>query len=61
MKKTYVVITLIVLSALAIAESKYICKVAHLGTNDIAVTCTNGADPTGKKISGNVLLISCGK
>lgn len=39
---------------------KYICKVTHLGTNDAAITCLNGADPTGNKV-GSVLIISCGK
>lgn len=55
-----IILAVIVLSALVMAESKYICKVAHLGTNTVAITCTNGADPTGRK-EGDILLISCGK
>ena len=39
---------------------KYICKSTHLGVNAVAITCLNGADPTGTKV-GNTLIISCGK
>lgn len=35
-------------------------KSSYLGINAVAVSCRDGADPTGKTMSG-VLIISCGK
>lgn len=59
MKK--VALAILVLVSLAVAErAAYVCKVAHLGTNVVAIVCTNGADPTGSK-AGDALIISCGK
>jgi hypothetical protein len=60
MKKLSITLAVITLSVFVAAESKYICKVAHLGTHTVAITCTNGSDPTGKK-DGDILFISCGK
>jgi hypothetical protein len=39
---------------------KNICKATHLGIYTVAISCTNGSDPTGRKL-GETLLISCGK
>lgn len=39
---------------------KSVVKTSHLGPNAVAITCLNGADPTGQKV-GSVLIISCGK
>ena len=57
MKRTLIMCLVLVVAAMA-TESKYICKAVHIGTSAIAVTCTNGADPTGNT-TGNVLIISC--
>jgi hypothetical protein len=55
--------TLVILSLLASSygpRPESIIKTSHLSSTEIAVSCKNGADPTGQKI-GDVLLISCGK
>ena len=41
-------------------KPKNICKATHLNPMSIAVSCTNGSDPTGRKVD-EVLIISCGK
>ena len=41
-------------------KPKNICKATHLGPMAVAITCLNGADPTGNKM-GDTLIISCGK
>lgn len=43
------------------AESKYVAKASHLGSYSIAVSCTNGADPTVAGKVGDALIVSCGK
>jgi hypothetical protein len=62
--KIYVwtLLVFVVLVAMASGEerAKSICKTSHIGINAVAISCTNGADPTGNKF-GNVLIISCGK
>jgi len=51
----------LLLAGIAVAERlPSIIHVSHLGDATVAVTCKNGADPTGNKV-GEVLLISCGK
>lgn len=37
---------------------KNVAKATHLGMYEVAVTCTNGADPTAFK-HGDMLIISC--
>lgn len=52
---------LLSMAVLAFADHvDYICESKHIGTSAVAVSCKNGADPTGTKI-GTILLISCGK
>ncbi len=41
-------------------ESKYILNAKRLSSAEEAISCSNGADPTGHTIGG-VLIISCGK
>ena len=63
--------TLTIVGALALAcmntgaaqtlRNEYIAKANHIGKNVVAVTCINGADPTGQKVGQNVLLVSCGQ
>lgn len=45
---------------LAGERAKSVIHVSHLTTNEVGITCANGADPTGIK-TGDVLVISCGK
>lgn len=56
----YLVLVLVLAYSLAASEPKYICKTSHLGPMSVAVTCLNGADPTGTKV-GDTLIISCGR
>ena len=42
------------------AESKNILSGKRLSTTEVALSCSNGADPTGRKI-GNTVIISCGR
>jgi hypothetical protein len=59
-----ITIAVLILTCVCLAQEarvKYIAKSTHLGVNVIAVTCLNGADPTGTKAGQNVLLVSCGK
>lgn len=39
-------------------RQKNVCKATHLGPYSVAISCTDGADPTGKKL-GDTLIISC--
>lgn len=43
-----------------VAETKYILNAKRLSSTEEALSCNNGADPTGTKV-GNTLIISCGK
>lgn len=59
--KTFLTLATIVL-ALALAAgaaSKNICQVKRLSTNEVGISCANGADPTGVKI-GETVVMSCG-
>jgi hypothetical protein len=40
-------------------KPKPIYKVTKLSLTEVSISCTNGADPTGKKL-GDILVISCG-
>jgi len=40
-------------------KPKNVCKSTRLGPMAVAITCLNGADPTGRKY-GDTLIISCG-
>lgn len=60
MKLQIAIVLLLTGIAYAAGAIKSVCKVTHLGSNDVGITCTNGADPTGRKY-GDVLIISCGK
>lgn len=53
-------IFLLLVGVATAARREYVIKSAHLGLNSLAVSCENGADPTGQKY-GEVLIISCGK
>jgi len=35
-------------------------KVTRLSSNEVGISCLNGADPTGRKI-GDTLILSCGR
>lgn len=50
----------VMLGSLAVGESKYVLSSKRLSSTEVALSCANGADPTGKKF-GSVLIISCGK
>jgi hypothetical protein len=58
--KTLAILALILASAIAGAESKYILGVKRLSTSEIGISCANGGDPTGQTVGGT-LIISCGK
>lgn len=57
-----VAIAALVLLAMIVgqAESKYILSSKRLSSTEVALSCSNGADPTGRKI-GETVIISCGK
>ena len=58
---TITLVTILGLASAALAaRQEYIIKSTRLGVSAVAITCTNGADPTGTK-NGDVLIISCGK
>jgi hypothetical protein len=60
-KKLCIVLAgMILLVTLAWGEGKYVLASKRLSSTEVAVSCANGADPTGQKI-GNTLIISCGK
>lgn len=42
------------------ARPKPIYKVSKLSMTEVAISCNNGGDPTGRKI-GDTLIISCGE
>lgn len=48
------------LAAVAQVREKPACKVSRLNPLEVAISCLNGADPTGYK-AGNSLIISCGQ
>jgi hypothetical protein len=61
MKKiSLIALAVLAFTAVIVAESRYVIKSTHVGNAAVAITCTNGGDPTGKMLDGNVLLISCG-
>jgi hypothetical protein len=63
MKTTLIVLLLGFTTGLALAagsSTHYILNTKRLSTSEIALTCLNGADPTGTKI-GDTVIISCGK
>lgn len=55
-----VIVSLVPSGALQSDKPKNVCKAVHLGPMSVAITCLNGADPTGNKY-GDTLIISCGK
>jgi hypothetical protein len=60
-KKLYIVLAGVMLFVtVAWGEGKYVLASKRLSSTEVAVSCANGADPTGQKI-GNTLIISCGK
>lgn len=58
--KTRAIAAVLILCALACAESKYILNAKRLSSTEEAISCANSADPTGTKV-GNTLVISCGQ
>ena len=42
------------------AESKYVLSSKRLSSTEVALSCSNGADPTGQKV-GQTVIISCGR
>lgn len=58
--KTRAIAAVLILGALACAESKYILNAKRLSSTEEAISCANSADPTGQTVGG-VLIISCGK
>jgi hypothetical protein len=56
-----IALAVLILAGFAVAAepSKYIIKVARVSVTEAAISCTNGADPTGTKV-GNTVIISCG-
>lgn len=59
MKKTLVFASVLVSSALAFAAGTSVIKISRLSDTQAAISCKNGADPTGRK-EGDVVIISCG-
>jgi hypothetical protein len=61
-KTTAVILGLLLLAAVAVAgdKPKNVYKLFHFTTTEVGITCTNSADPTGRKV-GDILIISCGK
>lgn len=41
-------------------QSKANYKVTRLSANEVGVSCTNGADPSGSKV-GDTVILSCGE
>jgi len=60
MKTQAVILAVLALGCALAAESKYILNAKRLSSTAEAITCSNGADPTGETVGG-VLIISCGK
>ena len=60
MKRILTAVLLLSASLLAAERTtKYILHVSHVGDRAIAITRSNGGDPTGAK-TGDVVIISCG-
>lgn len=59
-RRMLLVLSVVLLGAavLATGESKYVLSSKRLSSTAVALSCANGADPTGKKF-GQVLIISC--
>lgn len=56
-----IAIAILLLSAAVFCtESKYILVSKRVSSGAVAISCTNGADPTGTTV-GDALIISCGK
>jgi hypothetical protein len=56
------IFALLILScSLVCGESKNILTVKRVNPSAVVLSCTNGADPTGKEIAYHVLIISCGE
>jgi len=51
---------LVVIAASANDKPKNVYKLTHLSTSEALITCQNGADPTIKSVSRNVIVVSCG-
>jgi hypothetical protein len=60
MKTTLMLALVLFAGAVCGAESKYILTTKRLSSTEVGLSCSNGADPTGRKI-GNTVIISCGK
>lgn len=60
MRKWLIICTLLALSVMgyAIARQRFI-KSTYVSDGAVAISCSNGGDPTGQKI-GDMLIISCG-
>lgn len=50
----------IALLLLAGSAPKPIYKITRLSSTEVGISCTNGADPTGRKV-GETVIMSCGK
>jgi hypothetical protein len=59
MRTTLLAVALLLASG-SQASSKYILGAKRLSTTEIAISCSNGGDPTGQ-IIGQTLIISCGQ
>lgn len=58
--KYKLLIVMLVLAAIAAAETKRHFHIHTVSPESFMVRCDNGGDPTGRK-DGETLLISCGK
>lgn len=62
MRKALAVAVILASAASAIAQTprvKSLYRTFRFSETEIGIRCTNGADPTGRKI-GDILVISCG-
>lgn len=57
MRKIVVVLMLCTLAGAV--QAKYVLNYKRLNTGTVAISCANGADPTGTKV-GETVIISCG-
>jgi hypothetical protein len=60
MKTLTLTLAVLLFASALLAESKYILNAKRLSSTEEAISCSNGADPTGVKV-GNTLVISCGR
>lgn len=63
MKRSILAVLLLAVAANAAdspAKPKKVYKVTGLSATEALITCQNGADPTFKNVTGNVVVVSCG-